>query len=85
MSRVDGTGGGQVATGSLFYGARFNDASVENSAWPMAEARVQIGLRKGSSVYGIALGYALVYPGLDRSLATPFLGGFLIGLFADRR
>jgi hypothetical protein len=77
--------GAQIATGPLFYGARFNDTSTENSAWPMAEARVQLGLRSGASVYGIALGYGLLYPGLARTLTTPFLGGFMVGLFADRR
>jgi hypothetical protein len=77
--------GGQIATGPLFYGARLSDSSSEDSVWPMVEARAQIGLRYGSSVYGIALGYALIYPGNTRTISAPFLGGFMLGLFADRR
>jgi hypothetical protein len=77
--------GGQLATGPLFYGARFNDRSTEDSVWPMLEARAQLGLRYGSTVYGIAVGYAFTYPGLTRSVTTPFLAGPMVGFFADRR
>ncbi len=77
--------GGQIATGPLFYGARYNDASSKDAVWPMVEARAQIGLRFGSSVYGISVGYALPYPGQTETRTTPFLGGWMLGLFADRR
>jgi len=77
--------GVQVATGPLFYGSRFNDSSTEDSVWPMVEARAQIGLRAGLTVYGIAIGYALMYPGLNQTNTTPLLGGFMVGVFADRR
>lgn len=77
--------GGQLVTGPLFYGARFDDRSSEDSVWPMLEARAQVGLRYGSMVYGIAVGYAFTYPGLTRSLTTPYLAGPLFGIFADRR
>ncbi len=77
--------GGQLATGPLFYGARFNDHSSEDAVWPMLEARAQLGLRYGSTVYGVSVGYAFTYPGLTRSLTTPFLGGPIVGVFADRR
>ena len=77
--------GGQLATGPLFYGARFSDGFKEDSVWPMLEARAQLGLRYGSTVYGISVGYAFTYPGLTSSLTTPYLAGPMAVIFADRR
>ena len=77
--------GGQLATGPLFYGARFKDRTSEDSVWPIVEARAQVGLRYGRTVYGIAVGYAFTYPGQSRSLTTPYLAGPMVGIFADRR
>ena len=77
--------GGQLATGPLFYGAKFSDSSTEDKVWPMLEARAQLGLRFGSTVYGVSFGWAFTYPGLTSSLTTPYLGGPMVGIFADRR
>jgi len=77
--------GGQLATGPLFYGAKFSDSSTEDKVWPMLEARAQLGLRFGATVYGVSFGWAFTYPGLTSSLTTPYLGGPMVGIFADRR
>jgi hypothetical protein len=87
--RADESGGwhwgAQIATGPLFYGARYNDMTSEDAVWPMVEARAQVGLRLGSSVYGLFFGYTLPYPGQNETRTTPFIGGWMLGLFADRR
>jgi hypothetical protein len=77
--------GVQAATGPLFYGTRFNDSTSEDSVLGMLEVRAQLGLRYGAYVYGISVGYAELYPGFTSTRSTPFLGGFLFGVFADRR
>lgn len=77
--------GGQLATGPLFYGAKFSDGFTEDKVWPMLEARARVGLRFGATVYGLAFGWAFTYPGLTTSLTTPYLGGPMVGIFADRR
>ena len=77
--------GGQLATGPLFYGAKFSDSSTEDKVWPMLEARAQVGLRYGATVYGLSFGWAFTYPGLTSSLTTPYLGGPMVGIFADRK
>jgi hypothetical protein len=77
--------GGQLATGPLFYGAKFSDGFTEDKVWPMLEARARVGLRFGATVYGLSFGWAFTYPGLTTSLTTPYLGGPMVGIFADRR
>jgi hypothetical protein len=76
--------GVQLVTGPLFYGARFQDLPADRGVAGLLEARGQLGQRLGSSIYGLTAGYVFLYLRPDQGSAVPFLGGWLIGLFADR-
>jgi hypothetical protein len=75
----------QVTTGPTFLGARFDTLPRERRIIGSVEGRVQFGWRVASVAYGVSLGLSqpYVYPG--RSAAAPYLGGLLLGVFADWR
>ena len=77
--------GFQLAGGPLFYGSRFTDLPRERGVLGFLEARGQLGRRLGSSIYGLTAGYVWLFQRSDGGNTVPFLGGWMIGLFADRR
>jgi hypothetical protein len=77
--------GFHVGTGPVFYGARFTTAPRENTIAGMVDGGVQIGLRVGGVVYGLAFRYSNLYDPPRRQLSGPWVGGPWLGFYAEWR
>lgn len=77
--------GFHVGTGPLFYGARIENAPRENVVAGWVEGRVQAGWRLGDVTYGLSFGYANLYDPPRRIQSGSFVGGPMLGLYADWR
>jgi hypothetical protein len=77
--------GFHVATGPVFYGARFQALPSESTIGGWVEGRAQAGLKIGAVSYGVALSYANLYDLQTRLQSGSLVAGPAIGLFADWR
>ena len=77
--------GFQLATGPLFFGARYPDGPSENKVLGFLEGRLQVGMKAGGAVYGLSVGYGSAYEAPRRSDAYDYVGGPMLGLFANWR
>lgn len=77
--------GFQVTSGPVWYGAHFTNLPDERYTVGLMEGRVQVGKQVGSTVLGASLGYGEPYSYKRRSVSRYFVGGVLLGLFADWR
>jgi hypothetical protein len=77
--------GFQVAAGPMFYAGRYTGVADEDRVAGLLEGRVHVGHAVGPVVAGVAVGYAEPFSLARRSLARPYVGGLLVGLFMDWR
>jgi hypothetical protein len=78
--------GFQVTAGPVWYGARYQGFADEDRLGGLLEGRVHIGHKVSKTVVvGVAGGYSEPFSVSRRSVARDFLGGALVGFFADWR
>lgn len=77
--------GFQVAAGPVWYAAHYQGLANEDKTGGLLEGRLQIGYRVGQVALGLAGGYAEPFSVGRRSVARNYVGGGLIGFFADWR
>jgi hypothetical protein len=77
--------GFQVTGGPLWYGAHLRNLPDERYTVGMVEARVHLGYQVGRVAFGVSGGYSEPFSHSRRSVASQYLGGLLVGLFADWR
>jgi hypothetical protein len=77
--------GAHIVAGPLFFNAKFNGLPSESSSVGVVEGRVQVGWKLGLLVYGVGVGIAQTYQNPARVYSAPYLGGLMLGLFADWR
>jgi hypothetical protein len=77
--------GFQVTGGPVWYGAHLRNLPDERYTVGLVEGRVHLGHQLGPAVLGVSIGYAEPFSFKRRSLAAPYVGGWLLGLFADWR
>lgn len=78
--------GFQVVAGPVWYGANYEGFADEDRMGGLLEGRVHIGHKVSKTlVVGVAGGYAEPFSVSRRSVARDFLGGLLVGFFADWR
>ncbi|XXF80818.1 hypothetical protein P2318_13985 [Myxococcaceae bacterium GXIMD 01537] len=77
--------GFQVTAGPVWYGAHYEGLVNESRTGGLLEGRIQIGRRAGPVALGLGVGYAEPFSVPRRSVAKDFLGGFMLGFFADWR
>jgi len=74
-----------VATGPTFFGATFDTLPREQGAVGLVEGKVQFGWKLGPATWGLFGGVAQVYDQPPRYNSVRWVGGPLVGLFADWR
>ncbi|MBM4378762.1 MAG: hypothetical protein FJ086_05590 [Deltaproteobacteria bacterium] len=74
-----------VATGPTFFGATFDALPREQGAVGLVEGKVQFGWKAGPATWGLYGGVAQVYDRPARYNAAQWVGGPLLGVFADWR
>jgi hypothetical protein len=77
--------GFQVTGGPLWYGAHLRDLPDERSTVGLVEGRVHLGYQVGRVAFGVSGGYGEPFSHRRRRAASAYLGGLLVGLFADWR
>ncbi len=77
--------GFQVTGGPLWYGAHLSDLPDERYTAGLVEGRVHLGYQVGRVALGVSAGYGEPFNFRRRSVARQFLGGVLLGFFADWR
>lgn len=78
--------GAQLAAGPLWYGGRYHTLPDEDRFAGLLEGRLHAGYRLGPAVsFGVAVGYAEPFSYRSRSPGLRFVGGPMVGLFADWR
>jgi hypothetical protein len=77
--------GFQVTGGPLWYGAHLRNLPDERHMVGLVEGRVHLGYQVGRVAFGVSGGYGEPFSHSRRSLASQYLGGLLVGLFADWR
>ena len=78
--------GFQVTAGPVWYGATFAGGVEEDRMGGILEGRVHIGRKVTDAlVVGVAGGYSEPFSVARRSVARDYLGGVLVGFFADWR
>ena len=77
--------GFQVTAALSGTGRIHRDLPDERYTVGMMEGRVQVGGSVGSTVLGASLGYGEPFSYKRRSVSRQFVGGVLLGLFADWR
>jgi len=74
-----------VATGPSFFAATFDSLPREQGAVGVVEGKVQFGWKAGPATWGIYGGVVQTYDRPVRYNAVKWVGGPLLGLFADWR
>lgn len=77
--------GFQVTAGPVWYAAHYENFPNESLTGGLLEGRLQIGYRVGQVALGLAGGYAEPFSVGRRNVAHNYVGGGLIGFFADWR
>jgi opacity protein-like surface antigen len=77
--------GFQVTGGPLWYGAHFRNLPDERFTAGLVEGRVHLGHQLGPTVLGVSLGYGEPFSFRRSSVSRKYLGGVLLGFFADWR
>jgi hypothetical protein len=77
--------GFQVVAGPVWYGARYQGFADEDRMGGLLEGRVHVGYQVGKVALGLGVGYAEPFSVSRRSVARDYLGGLLVGFFADWR
>jgi hypothetical protein len=76
----------QVGIGPLYYGARFDGQPTERYVVATVEGRVELGWKVSPRiVVGASAGISSPLTLPSGSLASPFIGGALLGLFVSWR
>ncbi len=77
--------GFQVTAGPVWFGADYEEAGREDRVGGLLEGRLHVGRQLGAAAVGVSLGYGEPFSVGRRSVAKNYLGGVLLGLFADWR
>lgn len=79
--------GFQVTGGPVFYGAHFDGgvAAPDRRVAGIIEGRIHLGYQFGTAATGLAVGWGEPFGTKRRSLSRIYLGGPMLGLFADWR
>ncbi|MDY7232527.1 hypothetical protein [Hyalangium rubrum] len=77
--------GFQVTAGPLWYGAHLRNLPDERYSAGLLEGRVHLGYQLGRVALGVSGGYGEPFSYRRRSVAAPYAGGLLLGVFADWR
>lgn len=76
--------GFQVTAGPVWYGARYEGAT-EDRVGGLLEGRFHLGRQFRQWGAGVSVGYGEPFSVARRSVAKEYVGGVLLGLFADWR
>lgn len=77
--------GFQVTGGPVFYGAHFANQPTDTRTAGIISGRIQVGYQWNAVGLGVAVGYSEPFQLKRRSLARSFVGGPMVGFFADWR
>lgn len=78
--------GFQVTAGPVWYRAFYEGFNPETNSGGLLEGRVHVGHKVSKDVaVGVAVGYGEPFSVGRRSVARDYLGGLLVGFFADWR
>lgn len=77
--------GFQVTAGPVWYGGRYERLAKEDRAGGLLEGRVHVGHKVGPLALGASVGYGEPFSVGRRNVARNYLGGLLLGVFADWR
>ncbi|MBJ6762751.1 hypothetical protein JGU66_18455 [Myxococcaceae bacterium JPH2] len=77
--------GFQVSGGPVFYGAHFTNVPADKRVAGIVSGRVQVGYQWDAVGLGVAVGYSEPFMLKRRSVARDFVGGPMVGFFADWR
>lgn len=77
--------GFQVTTGPVWFGSRFEGFANEDHVGGLIEGRVHVGRQLDKVALGLSVGYGEAFGVGRRNLSRNYLGGMLLGFFADWR
>jgi hypothetical protein len=77
--------GFQVTAGPVWFGADYAEAGREDRVGGLLEGRLHVGRQLGAAAFGVSVGYGEPFSVGRRSVAKGYIGGLLLGFFADWR